>query len=76
MIGCTSFNLVDIFNTGTIDLAFLITDNFKNKNLHIEELAKIKLVLAVHPQDELLKNKKNPITDLGKQNLNICKIGL
>ncbi len=70
---CTSFNLVDIFNYGTIDLAFLITDSFKDKNLEIEELANINLVLAVHPNDELLKNKKLSIKDLNKQTLIYAK---
>lgn len=70
---CTSFNLVDIFHSGTIDLAFLITDTFKDKNLEVEELAKIKLVLAVHPQDELLKIKKITSKDLDKQTLIFAK---
>ena len=70
---CTSFNLIDIFNSGTIDLAFLITDSFKDKNLQIEELTKIKLVLAVHPEDDLLKNKKITIKDLNSKNLIFVK---
>lgn len=70
---CTSFNLVDIFNSGTIDLAFLITDGFKDKNLHIEELSKVKLVLAVHPEDDLLKNKRITIKDLNNKNLLFVK---
>ncbi len=70
---CTSYNLVDILNSGTIDLAFLITDNFEEKNLQTEELAKIKLVLAVHPQDELLKNKKVTIQDLNDKTLLFAK---
>jgi DNA-binding transcriptional LysR family regulator len=70
---CTSFNLIDIFNSGTIDLAFLITDSFKDKNLEIEELIKIKLVLAVHPEDDLLKNKKITIKDLNNKNLIFVK---
>jgi DNA-binding transcriptional LysR family regulator len=70
---CTSYNLVDILNSGTIDLAFLITDNFEDKNLHTEELTKIKLVLAVHPQDELLKNNKVSIQDLNNKTLLFAK---
>lgn len=70
---CTSYNLVDILNSGTIDLAFLITDNFEEKNLQIEELIKIKLVLAVHPQDELLKIKKVTIRDLNEKTLIFAK---
>lgn len=70
---CTSFNLIDIFNSGTIDLAFLITDSFKDKDLQIEELTKIKLVLAVHPEDDLLKNKKITIKDLNNKDLLFVK---
>lgn len=70
---CTSFNLVDLFNSGTLDLAFLITDHFNDKNLHIEELNHIKLVLAVNPQDELLNNKKISIKDLNKKTLIFAK---
>ncbi len=70
---CTSFNLLDLFNSGTIDLAFLITDVFKDKNLQVEELAKIKLVLAVHPDNELLKNKKTTIKDLHGKDLIFVK---
>jgi DNA-binding transcriptional LysR family regulator len=70
---CTSFNLVDLFNSGTIDLAFLITDKFKNKNLQVEELTKIKLVLAVHPKDELLKKKMVTIKDLNNKTLVFAK---
>ncbi len=70
---CTSFNLTDLFHSGTIDMAFLITDNFEDKNLHIEEISKIELVLAVHPQDEILKNKKVTIHDLNNNTLLFAK---
>lgn len=70
---CTSFNLVDILNSGKIDLAFLITDNFEEKNLQTEELTVIKLVLVAHPQDELLKNKKVTIKDLNGKTLIFAK---
>ncbi len=70
---CTSHNLIDLLNSGTIDLAFLITDYFEERNLHTEELLKIKLVLAVHPQDELLKLKKITIKDLNDKTLIFAK---
>ncbi len=70
---CTSFNLVDIFNSGVIDLAFLITDSFKDKQLEVEELSKIKLVLAVHPEDELAKKKSVRINDLHQKDLIFVK---
>jgi DNA-binding transcriptional LysR family regulator len=70
---CTSFNLVDLFNSGTIDLAFLITDKFMDKNLQVEELTKINLVLAVHPEDELLKKKNVTIKDLNNKTLVFAK---
>jgi DNA-binding transcriptional LysR family regulator len=70
---CTSFNLVDILNSGTVDLAFLITDNFEEKKLQIEELTDIKLVLAAHPQDEILKTKKITVKDLNDKTLIFAK---
>jgi len=70
---CTSFNLLDLFNSGTIDLAFLITDSFVDKKLHIDELTKIKLVLAVNPQHELLSKKRFKIKDLNDQTLLFAK---
>jgi DNA-binding transcriptional LysR family regulator len=70
---CTSFNLVDLFNSGTIDLAFLISDKFKDKNLQVEELTKIKLVLAVHLQNELLEKKNVTIKDLNNKTLVFAK---
>ena len=70
---CTSFNLVELFNSGTIDLAFLITDNYKDKNLQIEELTEIKLILVAHPEDELLKNKRVTIKDLNGKTLIYAK---
>jgi len=70
---CTSYNLLDLLNSGTIDLAFLITDSFKDKDLQIEELTDIKLVLAVHPDDHLAKNKTIRIEDLDHQNFIFVK---
>lgn len=70
---CTSHNLVDLLNSGTVDLAFLITDSFEEKKLLTEELTKIKLVLAVNPQDDLLKNKKVTIQDLNDKTLILAK---
>ena len=70
---CTSFNLYEIFNSGTIDLAFLITDNFIDKGLQSEELAKIKLVLAAHPGNELLNKKEITIQDLNDQTMIFAK---
>ncbi len=70
---CTSYNLLDLLNSGTIDLAFLITDSFKDKDLQIEELTDIKLVLAVHPDDDLAKNKTIRIEDLNHQNFIFVK---
>ena len=70
---CTSHNLVDLINSGTIDLAFLITDRFEEKNLQTEGLTKIKLILAVNPQDEILKRKKVTIKDLNDKTLIYAK---
>lgn len=70
---CTSFNLIDLFNSGIIDLAFLITDNFEDKGLYIEELAKIKLILAAHPEDEILSNEEISVKDLAGKTLIFAK---
>ncbi len=70
---CTSHNLVDLINSGTIDLAFLITDRFEEKNLQTEGLTEIKLILAVNPQDEILKRKKVTIKDLNDKTLIYAK---
>lgn len=47
--GCLSYNMNDIFNAGLIDLAFLFTDEFSDKLLHVEELAKVELVFVSNP---------------------------
>jgi DNA-binding transcriptional LysR family regulator len=70
---CTSHNLVDILNSGTTDLAFLITDHFEDKGLNIEELAKIKLVLVTYPEDELLREKKITVKNLDDKTLIFAK---
>ncbi len=70
---CTSYNLTDMFNSGIIDLAFLITDSFEDRNLQVEELIKIKLVLAVNGQNELLRNKKVTIDKLNSKTLLFAK---
>ena len=70
---CTSFNLVDILSSGTVDLAFLITDQFKDKNLYVEELCDIKLVLVTHPEEEIVKKKGVRIKDLHNKDLIFVK---
>jgi len=70
---CTSYNLNDIFNSGVIDLAFLISDSFDDKSLHVEELKKIDLVLAVHPQDELLNQRTVSLKDLNGKTMIFAK---
>lgn len=70
---CTSFNLINLLNSGTIDLAFLITNNFTDKNLQTEDITNIKLVFAVNLQDELLKKKKVSIKDFNDKTLILAK---
>ena len=70
---CTSFNLLEILNSGTIDLAFLITDHFEDKNLYTEELTKIKLYLVTHPEHELANKRKITIKDLNDKTLLFAK---
>jgi DNA-binding transcriptional LysR family regulator len=61
---CSSYNLSEILSSGTIDLAFLISDYFSDKLLNIEELTNINLVLATLPDDELTKHSGITLTDL------------
>ncbi len=49
---CTSYHLADIFHAGTIDLAFLITDTFTDKNLYSESLMPVFPVFAVAADKE------------------------
>jgi DNA-binding transcriptional LysR family regulator len=70
---CTSYNLSDIFNSGVIDLAFLISDSFHEKSLQVEELATINLVLAVHPQDDLIKQHTVSLKDLNGKTMIFAK---
>lgn len=70
---CTNYNLNDIFNSGLIDLAFLITDSFKDSSLECEQLTDINLVLAANPRNELLKKRKVTLSDLNNQTLIYAK---
>ncbi len=70
---CTSYHLLDIINTGTIDLAFLVTDRFEDKQLQIEKIAEIKLVLAAGPGDKLCKRTQVTIHDLEGKTLLFAK---
>ncbi len=70
---CTSHNLPEILNSGTIDLAFLITDGFEEKDLETEVLAEIRLCLAAHPRNELLSKRKVTIEDLNGATLMFAK---
>jgi DNA-binding transcriptional LysR family regulator len=70
---CTSYNLSDIFNSGAIDLAFLISDNFNDSFLQVEKLTNINLVLAVNPQDELIKHRTVSLIDLNGKTMIFAK---
>lgn len=70
---CTSFNLANIMNSGTADLAFLITDKFSEKNLYIECLHDIDLVLAVSSKHKLLSAKAIIPKDLENETLVFAK---
>ncbi|MGD1046923.1 MAG: LysR family transcriptional regulator [Bacteroidota bacterium] len=70
---CTSYNLSDIFNSGVIDLAFLISDNFSDKFLQVEVLTTINLVIAAHPQDELIKQRSVSLKDLNGKTMIFVK---
>src|SRR5271157_2150542 len=70
---CTSYNLKEIFNSGAIDLAFLISDSFNDKFLQVEELTNINLVLSVYPHDELLIQPNVSLKDLNGKTMIFAK---
>ena len=48
--GCVGYNVIDIFNAGLIDIAFLFCDNFSDNLLYVKELTKVELVFVCSPQ--------------------------
>ena len=71
--GCLSYNMNDIFNAGLIDLAFLFTDNFSDKLLHVEELAKVELVFVSNPRDDVYNGTINSVADFNDKILLFAK---
>lgn len=71
--GCLSYNMNDIFNAGLIDLAFLFTDEFSDKLLHVEELAKVELVFVSNPRDDVYNGTINSVSDFNDKILLFAK---
>jgi DNA-binding transcriptional LysR family regulator len=70
---CSSYNLSEILGSGTIDLAFLISDNFNDKFLQVEEVTGIKLALVANPEDELVKKAGITLEDLNGKTIIFAK---
>ena len=71
--GCLSYNMNDIFNAGLIDLAFIFTDDFSDKLLHVEELAKVELVFVSNPRDDVYNGTINSVADFNDKILLFAK---
>jgi DNA-binding transcriptional LysR family regulator len=71
--GCLSYNMNDIFNAGLIDLAFIFTDDFSDKLLHVEELAKVELVFVSNPRDDVFNGTINSVADFNDKILLFAK---
>jgi len=67
---CTSTTLQQEFQSGMTNLAFLITDSsFDARNLEVEVMASIPLLMVAHPQHPLIKKESVQIEDLQDQTI-------
>lgn len=71
--GCVNFNINDIFNTGLIDMAFIFSDDFSDKLLHVEELAKVELVFVSNPRDDVFNGTIHSVADFNDKILLFAK---
>lgn len=68
-INCSDLQLARELNTGTIDLAFLMTEDLQMKDVHAEVLKKEELVLAAAPGHPLAARKQLAPADLHGQTI-------
>lgn len=71
-IGCT-FSVESELKSGSIDLAFLMTDSFEAPNLNIECLSKEQLLMVTHPQNPILNQGSIGVREIGDQTLLLAK---
>jgi DNA-binding transcriptional LysR family regulator len=70
---CVGFNVNDIFNSGLLDIAFLIHDNFTDNFLHVEELTDVELVFVSNPEDKTFISIINSAHDFKDKTLLLSK---
>jgi DNA-binding transcriptional LysR family regulator len=70
---CVGFNVNDIFNSGLLDIAFLIHDNFTDNFLHVEELTDVELVFVSNPNDKTFISAIDSVRDFSDKTLLLSK---
>jgi DNA-binding transcriptional LysR family regulator len=71
--GCIGYNVIDVFNAGLIDIAFLISNKFIDKHLQVEELVDIELVFVTNPQETEFNDVINSINEFSDKTLFLSK---
>lgn len=71
--GCVGYNVYEVFNAGLIDIAFLISDNFSDDNLHVEDLSPVELAFVSDPHDDTFNGPIESINDFNGKTLLISK---
>ncbi len=69
LINCSYFGLLEEFRSGIVNLAFLITDNFKATDIETEKLFSLPLVIVTYPTHPLTAREKVDIHDIKKETL-------
>lgn len=70
---CVGFNVNNIFNSGLLDIAFLIHDHFTDNVLHVEELTDVELAFVSNPDDKTFKGIINSVNDFRDKTLLLSK---
>lgn len=70
---CIGFNVNDIFNSGVLDVAFLIHNNFIDNFLHVEELTDVELVFVSNPEDKTFISIIDSVHDFSGKTLLLSK---
>ena len=69
LINCSYFGLLEEFRSGIINLAFLISDNFKATGIETEKLFSLPLAIVVSPSHPLTTKEKIDLHDVTKETL-------
>jgi len=70
---CVGFNVNEIFNSGLLDIAFLIHNRFADNFLHVEELTNVELVFVSNPEDKNFTSTIDSIHDFKDKTLLLSK---